>query len=99
MRRLATLLVTLAAAAALTVAVPLAAAPVFAATGELVVNRTVHRDPAGCYGSDRRPLTVENRTGAYAWIHERADCEGRVIGIVRPDQHSVWALGRSVSIV
>ncbi|AZK93857.1 MULTISPECIES: hypothetical protein [Streptomyces] len=98
MRRLATVLAVLAAAATLAVAVPQSASPAFAATGELIVNGTVHLNPSGCYGSDRRPLFVDNRTDSYVFVHESADCTGRVIGIVRPDVRSSWPLGRAVSV-
>ncbi|QDY76526.1 hypothetical protein [Streptomyces qinzhouensis] len=97
MRRLATVLTTLTAAAALAVAIPQSASPAFAATGELILNGTVHVDPSGCYRSDRRPLFVDNRTDSYVFVYERADCAGRTIGIVRPDQRSSWPLGRAVA--
>ncbi|MFF0445124.1 hypothetical protein ACFYT4_01670 [Streptomyces sp. NPDC004609] len=95
MRRIATLLGTLAAATMLAVAVPQSA---LAAHGDLIINGKVHHDPSGCYSSDRWPLSVENHTDQPALVFDGPDCSGGIVGVVPPGGSTVSEFGGSVLI-
>ncbi|MEU9608187.1 hypothetical protein [Streptomyces sp. NPDC048057] len=95
MRRLASTLGVLVAAATLAVAVPQSA---FAANGDLILNGVVHHDPSGCFDSTRRPLFVDNRTDEYVYVFTGADCTGRVVEVVPPDERAVSEFGSSVYV-
>ncbi|GGZ21909.1 hypothetical protein GCM10010387_13800 [Streptomyces inusitatus] len=96
MRRIASLLGSLAAAVALTVTVPHSAA--FAANGAIMLNGTVHQQPSGCYPSDRRPFQVNNRTDEIALVFASRDCSGPVLQVVAQGEPTVSEQGRSLYI-
>ncbi|MGW5675703.1 hypothetical protein ACWEV4_11585 [Streptomyces sp. NPDC003860] len=95
MRRLASTLGVLAAAATLAVAVPQSA---YAANGDLILNGVVHHDPSGCFDSTRRPLFVDNRTDEYVFVFSSGGCTGRVIDVVPPNERAVSEFGTSVYV-
>ncbi|WP_328915492.1 MULTISPECIES: hypothetical protein [unclassified Streptomyces] len=95
MRRIATVLGTLAVAAMLSLSVSQSA---FAANGDLIINGKPHHNPHGCYNSDRWPLTVQNDTDEEARIYEGRGCQGDPIDFVAPGDHVVSEFGGSVEI-
>ncbi|WP_274555967.1 hypothetical protein [Streptomyces spiramyceticus] len=95
MRRIATALGTIAAAATLALTVPCSA---YAADGVLVVNDTAYEQPSGCYDSDRWPLSVSNHTDAVAFVFSGPGCSGEVIELVNPGDSAVSEFGASVYI-
>ncbi|MCL3998805.1 hypothetical protein [Streptomyces lavenduligriseus] len=85
MRRPATVLGTLAAAALLAVTVPVSA---HAASGTLVIDdRTIH-NPHGCYNNDR-DAGVTNNTNRTAYLYEDDDCRGEWAETVEPGQDTI----------
>ncbi|RLV10199.1 hypothetical protein CTZ27_02935 [Streptomyces griseocarneus] len=95
MRRvLPRLLCALAAAALLSTTAP---GPVYAASGQLVLNGRVFTDPSGCYRNLNAPLSVQNHTRTVAFVHTTQDCTGPAQTV--PAGQSVSAAsGRSVHI-
>ncbi|MFJ1707535.1 hypothetical protein [Kitasatospora sp. NPDC088346] len=73
MRRLALTAAALAGPCLLTLAAP---GPADAATGTLTLNGRTVTDPGGCYRDLTAPLTLQNHTGATAYIYPTADCTG-----------------------
>ncbi|MGG7570388.1 hypothetical protein [Streptomyces sirii] len=96
MRRLATTLGTIAAAAMLTLAVPNSA---YAAEGVLVVNGTAYENPSGCYAVDWFPSSVSNYTDAIAEVHSGPDCTGQVEWLVYPGETYHTETAQSVFIL
>lgn len=84
--------------AGLAVAGVLTAAPAVAANGELRVSGNVFHDPSGCYHGQFWPLAVDNETDQVAYVHDRENCRGQVIGQVDPDNSAVFEFGASVHI-
>ncbi|MFF4695655.1 hypothetical protein [Streptomyces chattanoogensis] len=97
MRRIATALGTLAAAALLGLAVPGSA---YAADGFLFVDGYPYFHPSGCYPTgDDSPTTVVNRThDAIAYIFTGPDCTGDVDTVVQPGRLAESDSGASVWI-
>ena len=95
-RRMAVTLGALAAAAALTIAVPGSA---YAAQGVLIVNGNEHADPSGCYAVDRYPSSVTNDTDAIAEVHSGPDCTGQVEWLVHPGETYYTETAQSVFIL
>ncbi|MFE7592224.1 hypothetical protein ACFU6K_22735 [Kitasatospora sp. NPDC057512] len=95
MRRLTTVLGTLAAAGTMALALPNTA---FAAHGELIFNpgQTVIENPSGCNNATYRPLIVQNDTNEYALVYDGPDCTGNVIAVVPPGGHTTQEFGSSV---
>ncbi|MEV0375590.1 hypothetical protein AB0I10_38590 [Streptomyces sp. NPDC050636] len=94
MRRIATALGTLAAAATLA----LAPGSAYAADGVLIVNDTAYEEPSGCYDSDRWPLSVSNHTDGIALVFSEPGCGGEVTEAVYPEESAVSEFGNSVYI-
>ncbi|MFD4409196.1 hypothetical protein ACFVXW_09715 [Streptomyces sp. NPDC058251] len=94
MRRISTVLGTLAAASLLALTVPVSA---HAAEGVLLINNVAHEDPSGCYDSDHLPMSVANNTDGVATVFSEAGCTGQVTAIVHPGE-SAAAAGNSVHI-
>lgn len=95
MRRMATTLGALGAAAALTLAVPNSA---YAAEGVLIINGVEYKNPSGCYPIDWYPTAVSNQTKAVAEVWTGFDCGGKIDGRVHPGQTYYTELGGSVFI-
>ncbi|MDQ0808487.1 hypothetical protein QFZ63_000201 [Streptomyces sp. B3I7] len=95
MRRISTVLATLAAASLLALTVPVSA---HAAQGTLLVNDVAHEDPSGCYDSDLLPMSVTNHTDAVAIVYSEAGCTGEATELVHPGESTVSEVGRSVHI-
>lgn len=96
MRRLATTLGALAAAATLALAVPNSA---YAAEGVLFINGFGHVDPRGCYPVNWFPSSVTNHTNAIAEIHNGPYCTGRVERLVYPGETYYTETAQSVFIL
>ncbi|GGQ90553.1 hypothetical protein [Kitasatospora griseola] len=96
MRRLATVLGTLATAATMALALPDAAS---AATGTLVIapNQTIE-NPSGCYNAQIFPLILRNETNEYALVYDGSNCTGQVIAVVPPGGSTTQEFGQSVYI-
>ncbi|MFJ5924606.1 hypothetical protein ACIQF6_18605 [Kitasatospora sp. NPDC092948] len=96
MRRLATVLGTLAAASTMALALPTAA---LAASGTLYIapNQAID-NPSGCYNGQIFPLVVRNETNEYALIYDGPNCTGQVIAVVPPGGSSTQEFGASVYI-
>ncbi|MFJ8649855.1 hypothetical protein ACIRNI_27505 [Streptomyces sp. NPDC093546] len=82
MRRIATVCVTLAAAAALAVSGATAA---FGAQGTLYVDRTALPNPSGCYDFEAIEPLVHNLTNDVVIVYELPGCRGEVEEIVEAD--------------
>ncbi|MEV5752694.1 hypothetical protein AB0L00_33180 [Actinoallomurus sp. NPDC052308] len=95
MRRIVTALGALPLGGLLTLTVPTAA---HAADGKLIISHKTYKNPSGCYGSDRGPLRVSNKTDHPALIFNKPDCKGWPAWILRPGQSVAWESGLSVSI-
>ncbi|CAL9676912.1 hypothetical protein [Streptomyces sp. enrichment culture] len=94
MRRSATVLGSLAAAALLAVTVPVSA---HAANGTLVIDdRTIH-NPHGCYNNDQ-DAGITNNTNRTAKLYEDDDCKGAVAETVEPGQETIADRTNSVRI-
>ncbi|MEU0239496.1 hypothetical protein ABZ234_17565 [Nocardiopsis sp. NPDC006198] len=76
----------------------LGAAPAQAAEGALVINGTEHRDPRGCYDTDRWPLVVDNRTDGPVHVFSDPGCTGRYVTTVDPGERKVDEHGQSVHV-
>lgn len=84
LRRTVKALGALAAATALTFAVPNSA---FAAQGVLVVDNVPHQDPSGCFPlGDFVPSVVSNFTDAIAEVRSGPDCTGQVTWLIYPGE-------------
>ncbi|AJT67206.1 hypothetical protein T261_5586 [Streptomyces lydicus] len=96
MRRIATPLGTLTAAALLALAVP---GPAHAANGFLVIDGRPVIHPSGCYESADSPTLVVNRThDAIAYIFTGPDCTGDIDTVVQPGRLAESDTGASVWI-
>ncbi|MED7948331.1 hypothetical protein ACFVYP_10110 [Kitasatospora sp. NPDC058201] len=95
MRRLVTVCGTLAAAGALTLALPTSA---LAAQGSLAVNGARYKHPSGCYEGIRTPLTVTNQTDEPVSVFDAPGCGGSEIAVVLPGRQGTYPTGRSVYI-
>ncbi|MFF2076971.1 hypothetical protein ACFVXG_19680 [Kitasatospora sp. NPDC058162] len=96
MRRLATVLGTLATAGVMALALPNTA---FAARGELIfAPGKVITNPSGCYNAPIFPLILENRTNEYALVYSGPNCSGDVIATVPPGGRTTQEFGSSVFI-
>jgi hypothetical protein len=93
MRRVTTLLGTLAAAALLAVAVPTSAQ---AANGDLIIDGQSHPDPSGCF--DLQDSQVDNHTDQPAVVYQGGNCEGDVVEVIQPGQSSWIDWGSSLHI-
>lgn len=90
MRRMATTLGALAAAATLALAVPNSA---YAAEGVLIINGVEHFDPSGCYPLDH-PSVVTNYTNEVAVVFAFSpDCTGPDDGPLFPGQTRYTTFG------
>ncbi|GAA1900808.1 hypothetical protein [Streptantibioticus ferralitis] len=94
MRRIATTLGAVVAAATMALALPGSA---FAATGNLVINGIGHKDPGGCYSTGPLVSIIVNQTDRLAYIYSDADCFGEVQAIVQPGLATL-SFGSSVFI-
>ncbi|MGX4734684.1 hypothetical protein [Kitasatospora griseola] len=96
MRRLATVLSTLATAATMALALPDAAS---AATGTLFIapNQSIE-NPSGCYNAQIFPLILRNETNEYALVYDGSNCTGQVIAVVPPGGSTTQEFGQSVYI-
>ncbi|MFC5148407.1 hypothetical protein [Streptomyces aureoversilis] len=83
-----------AAALTLSLVVPGSAS---AASGRLVLNGRVFTNPSGCHRNLNAPLSVQNRTGAVAFVHTSPDCTGPGQS-VPPDGTFAASSGHSVRI-
>ncbi|WP_281689222.1 hypothetical protein [Pseudonocardia thermophila] len=95
MRRIITIIGSLAAAGLLALVVPGSA---HAADGVLIINGVAYAQPSGCYHSHRWPLVVDNRADEYATIYAGPFCEGEQLAYVHPGERAVSPLGSSVYI-
>ncbi|MFF7455399.1 hypothetical protein [Kitasatospora sp. NPDC008115] len=96
MRRLATVLGTLAAAGTMALALPGTAS---AANGELLISPNVVIDnPSGCYNAPIFPLIVRNNTDEYALVYNGPNCTGHVIAVVPPGGQTTQEFGSSVFV-
>ncbi|WP_181786325.1 hypothetical protein [Streptomyces phytophilus] len=95
LRRVATVLGTLASTGALALGLAGSAA---AAQGTLVLDGRQYQNPSGCYDSTRWPLRVANNTDQSVVIYNGKDCGGRVVDVVRPGGQSVSEFGGSVYV-
>ncbi|MEU1626888.1 hypothetical protein ABZ746_16500 [Streptomyces sp. NPDC020096] len=94
MRRIATTLGAVVAAATLALALPTSA---FAATGNLIINGVGHKDPSGCYPTGPLLSIIVNQTDGIAFVFSDADCSGDVQAVIQPGVSTI-AFGPSVYI-
>ncbi|MFF0390071.1 hypothetical protein ACFYS8_15510 [Kitasatospora sp. NPDC004615] len=96
MRRLATVLGTLATAGTIALTLPGAA---LAANGTLIIapNQTIN-NPSGCYNAQIFPLILRNDTDEYALVYDGPNCTGQVIAVVPPGGSTTQEFGASVFI-
>ncbi|MCX4870627.1 MULTISPECIES: hypothetical protein [unclassified Streptomyces] len=96
MRRVATMLGTLAAAGMMAIALPGSAS---AAQGELIFGGgQVVENPSGCIDARIWPLVLHNRTNEYAMVYSGPNCTGDVLAVVPPGGRTVQEFGASVFI-
>lgn len=95
MRRIATALGILAAAATLALTVPGSA---YAAQGVLSINGVEYHDPSGCYEIGSFPYGVVNHTDRTALVLTGRGCTGKVDAVVDPGRSKNGELGNSVYI-
>lgn len=96
MRRVATMLGTLAAAGMMAIALPGSAS---AAHGELIfAGGQVVENPSGCIDAKIRPLILHNRTNEYALVHSGPNCTGDIVAVVPPGGRTTQEFGASVFI-
>ncbi|MER7706096.1 hypothetical protein ABTX81_24780 [Kitasatospora sp. NPDC097605] len=96
MRRLATVLGTLAAAGTIALALPGTA---LAANGQLfIAPNTFIDNPSGCYNAPVVPLVASNNTDEYALVYNGPNCTGYVIAVVPPGGQATQEFGASVFV-
>lgn len=95
MRRVATVLGSVAAAGALALGL---AGSATAATGTLTINDKTYNDPGGCYPSDSWPMRIINRTNEVVFIFEGSNCTGGPLQAVTPGSGAISDFGGSVYI-
>ncbi|NUS11131.1 MAG: hypothetical protein HOY69_06950 [Streptomyces sp.] len=95
MRRLASVLGSVAAAGALALGF---AGSASAATGTLVVSGTEYQNPSGCYNATIWPLQVANRTNEPVLVFTGQNCSGDVLEVVVPGSTVVSEFGASVYV-
>ncbi|MCQ4211347.1 hypothetical protein [Streptomyces longispororuber] len=96
LRRITTVVGTLAASALVAVSVSTSA---FAAEGVLVINGAEYADPSGCYSVDWFPTSVTNQTDAIAEVHSGPGCSGSVEWLVYPGETYHTETAQSVFIL
>ncbi|GAA1389713.1 hypothetical protein GCM10009639_17680 [Kitasatospora putterlickiae] len=96
MRRLATVLGTLAAAGTMAIALPTTA---LAADGQLLISpNVVIENPSGCYDAPVFPLILRNNTDEYVLVYDGPHCTGHVLAVVPPGGHTTQEFGSSVFV-